>query len=572
MGLAAQQARLLTITSRKSDCEYQSMQLSHQKLSVARDLENISSEYQNSLSQTKLIYDYYGTGTSTDRLNYTMLMTPSTLNDYTPVTISAASGKVVLNTAYAAAAKAAGIPAEGLGTIPSSEVRNKFLQGLCSKESGLLTESVAKKFQEIPYNQYLGMGETGSETVYFTYQTQLNSGILNDDNTTLLDLLRSCTIELPPATKGSDDKYDFGYLTVASNGKVTKAANPSVTLEQLIKDETQYNLFACAGDDSHYPEDKVQKLNEYISGTFLQLLQDAFTKVLKTNDQRSTQALNYALTKMKEIMPTGDAGGFTPDNKRNESNWEDDDYLKSQAAGCVWRVKKGKASEHEDNAIKGAENYLGTVVTSHYKGGVIGKKFNSAAAVNLNNIAQAFLSYFVDFMSGIEGGNIYQPTMGVLDEKELVTKADPNYIYEIKDGEKTYDSDSARISQFYDTLLNQICINGWMENDNVLDADYLQKMIQNGSMFITRQKDDGFYYQINYGTDTYIKEVTDDEAVARAEAKYNTMKAKLSSKEQTIDLKMKNLDTEITSLTTEYDTIKNTLTKNIEKSFKRYSA
>ena len=60
MGLSAGQARLLSITARKSDCEYKSMQLSHQKLAISRQLEDISNEYQNSLDQTKLIYDYYG--------------------------------------------------------------------------------------------------------------------------------------------------------------------------------------------------------------------------------------------------------------------------------------------------------------------------------------------------------------------------------------------------------------------------------------------------------------------------------------------------------------------------------
>ena len=67
MGLAAGQARLLSITARKSDCEYQSMSLSHQKLAISRDLAAISSEYQNSLDQTKLMYDFYGNGSSEDR-------------------------------------------------------------------------------------------------------------------------------------------------------------------------------------------------------------------------------------------------------------------------------------------------------------------------------------------------------------------------------------------------------------------------------------------------------------------------------------------------------------------------
>ena len=57
MGLAAGQARLLTITGRKSDCEYQSMRLSHQKLALSRQLTHVPNEHQHSLDQTKLIHD-----------------------------------------------------------------------------------------------------------------------------------------------------------------------------------------------------------------------------------------------------------------------------------------------------------------------------------------------------------------------------------------------------------------------------------------------------------------------------------------------------------------------------------
>ena len=42
MGLAAGQARLLSITSRKSDCEFQSMRLSHQKISLSRELADLA--------------------------------------------------------------------------------------------------------------------------------------------------------------------------------------------------------------------------------------------------------------------------------------------------------------------------------------------------------------------------------------------------------------------------------------------------------------------------------------------------------------------------------------------------
>ena len=49
-------------------------------------------------------------------------------------------------------------------------------------------------------------------------------------------------------------------------------------------------------------------------------------------------------------------------------------------------------------------------------------------------------------------------------------------------------------------------------------------------------------------------------------------KQKINAKENIIDMKMKNLDTEISALTTEYDTVKSVIDKNIEKTFKRYDA
>lgn len=133
-------------------------------------------------------------------------------------------------------------------------------------------------------------------------------------------------------------------------------------------------------------------------------------------------------------------------------------------------------------------------------------------------------------------------------------------------------SNQGLYSGFYDTLFNSICTRGWVENNNIMDIEYMQEMLQTGKFFLATCADDGYYYQGNYATNTFIKEVSDEEAIAQAEAKYNTEKQKINSKEEIIDLKMKNLDTEISSLTTEYDTVKSVISKNVEKSFKRYDA
>ena len=217
------------------------------------------------------------------------------------------------------------------------------------------------------------------------------------------------------------------------------------------------------------------------------------------------------------------------------------------------------------------ENHIGFLFTAANQGRNGRDRNNeSTVIINMNNMAKSYLTYFAQFMTGglaNLNNSRYQVKIGDVGGSCFV---DDIFSCTYTDTVKL--DDTYKDVVFYDTLFNQICLSGWSRNDEVSKPDYLQEMIQNGSMFITTISDDDYYYQRNYATYTYVKEISDDEAIAKAEAKYNTVKERLSAKEQTIDLKMKNLDTEITSLTTEYDTVKNLLTKNIEKTFKRYSA
>ena len=131
----------------------------------------------------------------------------------------------------------------------------------------------------------------------------------------------------------------------------------------------------------------------------------------------------------------------------------------------------------------------------------------------------------------------------------------------------------AEIASFYDTIINQICEYGWTENNQVKeDTGYLQEMLQSGKMFLFKLANDNYYYQKGYSTDTYIKEIADETAIAEAEAKYKTQKARINAKEEEIDVKMRNLDTEISSLESEYEAVKKMISNNVQKSFTRYQS
>ena len=534
MGLSAGQARLLTITGRKSDCEFSSMKISHQKIALSRQLADLSNEYQNSLNQTKLVYDYYGKGDTTTPLSYGLLMSPSTLNDYMPITLTDSAGRVTLNSKYAAAARAAGIPQEGLGTLPSEGMRNAFIEGLYT--SGLINKKLAETILGLPYNQEAGFG--GGTTTAITTKT-------GNINTLKQYIEENCTNEYSFSV--------FGNYECAVNKSISNIADSKTTftLSDLMGD-TDYSVIMSSNDGQHYPDTQVADVASKLTGNggFVDWLHDEFASILDLGDGYTAKALEYASTETKKLL-TGSL----------------DDV--SSKLGNFKETNSNRDANNQENP-----NYIGFTHTK-LKSGAGHKRRNSYAAINLNNIVDAFLTYFVKYMDGVankgsDGKEKYYVNKGHLSESRLATD-DFLFEYTIKTGSEV-SSDDLGQATFYDTLFNQICANGWTENSKIDDKEYLKEMLQSGMLYISKAKDDGYYYQGNYATDSYIKEISDDTAIAEAEAKYQTEKAKLNAKEQTLDLKMKNLDTEISSLTTEYDTVKNTISKNIEKSFKRYNA
>ena len=63
----------------------------------------------------------------------------------------------------------------------------------------------------------------------------------------------------------------------------------------------------------------------------------------------------------------------------------------------------------------------------------------------------------------------------------------------------------------------------------------------------------------------------DEQAIALAEVKYKNAMTEIENKDKKYDQDLKKLDTEHNALQTEYESIKNTIDKNVERSFKAFS-
>lgn len=135
----------------------------------------------------------------------------------------------------------------------------------------------------------------------------------------------------------------------------------------------------------------------------------------------------------------------------------------------------------------------------------------------------------------------------------------------------------AKEANYYLNLYDAINQYGWESNDNLNSTAYIQNQVINGNITIKKQNDDST--SNNYGdwesvtdssTDSPYSTETDDSADAEAEAIYNSKKNQIDYKEQGINLKVTNLDTERSAVDTEIDSVKKIIEKNIERSFKLF--
>ena len=606
MGLAASQARLLTITARKSDCEFLSMSLSHQKIALARDMENISDEYQKALNQTKLVYDYYGSGVSQMNLDYGLFMTPSVYNDYYPKLLTDNKNRVVLDAKYASAARAAGIPAEGYQGTASSVIRDRFVEALA--DSSVISTATAVSVKSVPYNNATGLGGGITATV-------ATKEITYDE---LLSAIKSSCDDADDYGIGFSfnyvtdaDKYAGGYpderLLSRSDGdwnfrifyddQENRIYN--LNLYDLLNDETgKYVLRMETGSGATFPLSESAFLQQWVVGgenypSFLNWINDQFSSILGGVSENDL-ALQYAydvvadlLYPNEDIQALGDesinAIYWAKDEKRTGQWSHDHNYGQEYLDIIGTKVEHNYEGNASSDVAKKAYDYIGVVYSSCGSGSTSwvdgGGGRRQGLSLSLSNIAKVYLTAYVEYLRGVENSTYSyeegQAYIGDINNAPRASLYKPNSddMFLISAGTQVNDGEDNLVANFYDTLFNMICTHGWTENDKVgTDSEYMQELLKSGALFISSINNDGNYYQGNYSVDTYISEVADMDGIAQAEAKYNAEKAKIEAKENRIDVKMKNLDSEISALTTEYDTVKTIIGKSVEKSFKRYDA
>lgn len=619
MGLATSQARFLCITARKADCEYKSTELAQQKLEITNQLSDISANYANAMNSTKLVWkndlveNDYG-------LTYNLLMTPSAANDYNPYMVTTSSGAIVLNSEYAAAAKAAGI--SKAGGIASADGRDKFIAALVP--NGIVTQDTANSIMTTDYvatkmddgTLKLDKANTSATTgnVGWNSGAGMGSTPLDKNSVDGLDISALITSDLI-----GKQLVDWAQLITTSSEQITSAKYDSTikdydvqikkaatalqyaeaNTEDYTAKESALNALKDAKADfvAKYPKDKIvdvdrnsfQMDNNSVHDTGFTVVsngtitydEDTIKKmtigdllssniVLMTQNQSADKMSKYATELMESIASIfgyrNSGHGLNMDSKSNEALEFAMTMVKNINLKASNAITQGTSVDDKamtnNSAYVNANDYNRIGTSGKY---VFPKGPVSYQAVSVSNLLSSFLTYYDNYMNGNSSAYVVGKRV---DTSAFVTD-DRNYRY-FAEAEGTATSQKEKLADFYDQLYNNLCEKGWREDASVQDNEYLENALKTGRYAMSSLHEDGYFYQTRYNETGYIVEETDSDAIARAEAEFTQKKAELTYKEDAIDMKSKKLDAEISSLSTEYDTVKQLISKSIEKTFQMF--
>ncbi len=574
MGLAASQARFLAITARKNNCELQSMQIAQEKLSITREQQEAAQEYQNSLSATKLVWD-----TADDDvydLSYDVLMKPSALNEYDPYLVTDTQGKIVLSTSMFNAAVAAGVidaktgdpkvsrfmgASDGSSTTDGS--RNAFLYQLGVQNQ--IDSSTINSIYALEEKGYTNSG-VGGEIIDKTLTNAMQTN-------TFINYLKNAEYE--DDIEYTDDVKNAEGEIIHSKGDIMHAKGDAIYGLNLA------DLFSEAGIDICYTtspnkddnkgdviitnngavvtEDELKKLTlgDILDGKYV------MTGLMSTEDLADI-AMNKVLYEMGKTLGMEEIESVYGLSVSQESY---------EALNNAYEFGKQLLNSGNHVTTKGLimSQSVSNSVSAAQDSNIMVSGTNDISSVSITNMLKSFLTNFAISMEGYGSGLLVDDDSS----KSSYVTDEINYYFVLKNDNAMSEQDVLN-ADFYNMLYNQLCTNGastdLTKQQQVTDPDYLNHALKNGQLFISSLNNDGYFYQGHYTLNGHVAEVTDEDAIAQAEAEYNVKKSQLSYKEESLDLELKNIDTELSALTTEYDTVKNLISKNVEKVFTLFSS
>lgn len=606
MGLAASQARFLGITARKNACELRAIAIAQEKLSISNQLAQLSQNYYHSLDATKLVWDSDAAENgSVYDLSYDLLMNPNAINNYYPQVLTNRRNQVILNDKIYNALKTVQFDAEGssaTGTLTT------FAEGGIARTAENYQKFVNAMLGISNYLQTISTIDNNGNTVVITTDSDNRSlyrpdngigGFIQEHNTVnamdkqslieyINDLVNSNDVSEETAYMKSlrefyGENNDIYTAALAmrdslifskteclptspnSNNYNANISKNEFTLKDLLNGNVEYTM-SYVGSSTACEAKRYEAIAKIlgIEGTFASdgnisnvvLKYEGYTYDATSQKYKKDGSNPAVEVDVPPVPPSGLAGIFA--NFFIFDNNNDTRYL-TKALKDTYQLFLATEETKDSPSTRLCTTYnesgRSNNPTKNYK-------------FSISNMFKAALTEYEKLQNTQSSGYEINRTTHKISDSYLVTE-DMNFMYGVKRaGSLNLDETPVDlVNDFYSQLFNQICVNGFDYNVLAQDKSSLKTMLQNGSMFLATLGNDGIFYQRPYNNSGYIVEVKDEDAIVRAEAEYKIQQAKLSAKEEELNIDKQNIDAELSALTTEYDTVKSLIGKSVEKGF-----
>lgn len=608
MGLSASQARLLSITSRLSDNELRSQTITNAKSALSTKTSQASSEYLAALDETQMYFSTY----DDDGNKVTTKLTGSCLSQYAPLknqyTLVNSDGQALVSEIdgqnyLESATLGEFLEKYGVATVEDVEVDNPkwvdqaiYIYGSDYENYGTDNYAAGGLYAlepQLPDYNKVEWTETTDATLYPKFKAA-SKGCLDHcynkqgsgEECYLHVLAHLLDLDVDPNTgainsAGYPKNYEttYGQSFQVTSNMITRSniyGGSFSSTHQKTLDMLEVSEAVCEGKNgskTYYAAEDLEDKANYealdesgLTGDELlvqKLLSNYYTDSsgetqLKTLKQK-IQDLYYVVLNRNSLGVNFDAV-LIPAIERFQKDME----LAEQEPSIVpdeeawrkdhdeWQVKVEQAEE----VLNGLDRYLTDDIIT------VSDKDQAQWYVNLWHRMNGASDYKVD-IEGVENG----------------TKPDKHYL-----GQDEEADDYANMSN---TLIDGVTANGkilWtvledglMESDEWLNYALKNRIVTLERVNFTEPTEDGSgleqatWTSIIYTNALDISEEENEKAITKAEVKYQQALKDIEAKDKQYDNMIRRLDTEHNALQTEYESIKNVISKNVERTLKMYS-
>ena len=538
MGMAASQARLLSITARLTNNENSGQSISYSKQRLADQTQQITNEYNEALNATKLtvLTGFNGAEANYTDISYNLMTGLEMAENVKQYVVTDTKGRVLVTPKIAEAyEKSNGNYNQFLANMGYSQADITVQKTYTNIEDRTDEQAAAEQKIHEAWDEYfatvgINLGDAEHDFGFGWVETYVQGGDVNNQNDYAIGQGYATYTKVDENGYYVDKDGNPAYITNADGDYIDTDNNIIAT--DVYSDATLNNTaysrkyfdengtlipYDVASDGGSTMDSYSSDITDNPNYTFKLYEADGRTEV--AYDDYSDEALSKRVVDESKLV-------YEPINYEGTTEESRDLYDYAMALTEAYlRTNDAKAQDDP----------------TRYK-----VEYNMDSTLGLQTAADAenagVLTYYRNIYDKIQSSGYFTYTT-------TPAEVDENHIYA---GVGTGTAGNVQKSPLEDNATFEAVL-----RDGTLRLEYYSTT-------------ENAFKTTTISEDTCIQEVEDERAIARAESKYTQDMQDLENKDKKLDLELKKLDTEHSALQTEYDSVKNVVDKNVESSFKTF--